>query len=429
MRAFERYSGYKPSGIEWIGDIPSHWEARKFKYSVWQKAIKSSAYEFKIGLENIQSKTSKFIPTDEDAFNEDGIVFKAGDVLFGKLRPYLVKVYIPEQKGICVSEFLVLSAQPELTNNKFIKYLMLSGDFIDVVNGSTYGSKMPRASWDFIGNLKIPLPPIEEQKQIADFLDIKSKQIDEFIADKQALIALFEEQKSAIINEAVTKGLDKTAPLKPSGIEWLGDIPLVWKIIRLKYLGKAIIGLTYDPKDITDEENGTLVLRSSNVQQGKIVFDDNVYVKTPIPEKLRVQKNDILICSRNGSRALIGKNAKIDSNSEGLTFGAFMTIFRSEFNDFLFFIFRSSLFEFQSSAFLTSTVNQLTVGALNSFEVPLPPLEEQKQIVEYLEKELSKIDTLIETAKAEITLIEEYKTSLINEAVTGKIKIYNGANT
>jgi len=111
--------------------------------------------------------------------------------------------------------------------------------------------------------------------------------------------------------------------------EWLGEIPAHWKLTKLKYLGEAIIGLTYSPEDVNDTGAGVLVLRSSNVQAGRIVLTDNVYVSCEIPEKIRVRAGDILICSRNGSRALIGKNALIGTEHAGMSFGAFMTVFRS----------------------------------------------------------------------------------------------------
>jgi type I restriction enzyme, S subunit len=112
---------------------------------------------------------------------------------------------------------------------------------------------------------------------------------------------------------------------KDSGVEWLGQVPEHWEVKRLKYLGEAIIGLTYDPSNVVGVGSGTLVLRSSNVQGGQIVLDDNVYVSSAIPEQLVTKPGDILICSRNGSRALIGKNAKITQEAAGMTFGAFMT--------------------------------------------------------------------------------------------------------
>ncbi len=205
---------------------------------------------------------------------------------------------------------------------------------------------------------------------------------------------------------------------KDSEIEWLKSIPEHWEIKKLKYLGRSFIGLTYSPDDVVDEGQGILVLRSSNVQNKKITFDSNVYVNKIIPEKLKTVAGDILICSRNGSRDLIGKNAVIGYGSEGLTFGAFMTIFRSQHNSYLSFVFNSTLFEFQSSSFLTSTINQLTVGNLNGFKIPLPPKVERKQIASFLYRETQKIDRLIEKQEQLIKLLQEKRQAVISHAVT-----------
>lgn len=205
---------------------------------------------------------------------------------------------------------------------------------------------------------------------------------------------------------------------KASGVEWLGDVPSHWAATKLKHVGQAQIGLTYDPTEIVDESEGTLVLRSSNVQQGNIVFDDNVFVKTIIPPRLRTQLGDILICSRNGSRALIGKNAMIGPDAAGLTFGAFMTVFRSGLNRFLYWMFNSQIFELQSASFLTSTINQLTIGNLNGFEVLLPPPDEQIAISTFLARETSKIDELVAEQRRLIELLTEKRQAIISRAVT-----------
>ncbi|EPG9047227.1 restriction endonuclease subunit S [Klebsiella aerogenes] len=205
---------------------------------------------------------------------------------------------------------------------------------------------------------------------------------------------------------------------KTTGLGWLTEIPDHWEVKKLKYLGQAIIGLTYSPDDVVDEGEGTLVLRSSNVQNGKLEFLDNVYVRKSIPLHLKVKEGDILICARNGSRALIGKNAKITKDAEGMTFGAFMSIFRSRYNNYLSHVFASALFEYQSGSFLTATINQLTTSNLNSFEIPLPPQTEQDRIVNFLDHETAKIDNLIEKQQQLIELLKEKRQAVISHAVT-----------
>ncbi|HYH14522.1 MAG TPA: restriction endonuclease subunit S [Flavisolibacter sp.] len=174
---------------------------------------------------------------------------------------------------------------------------------------------------------------------------------------------------------------------KDSGIEWIGEIPEHWMVKKLKYLGESIIGITYSPNDVTDEQNGTLVLRSSNIQNGRLTYDDCVYINKEIPEKLLTKAGDILICARNGSADLVGKNACIDGNSTGYTFGAFMTILRTKHYRFLSYFLSSNIFKTQLGSFSTSTINQLTSSFLNNLEVALPEEEsEQEAIADFLDQ-------------------------------------------
>ena len=270
---------------------------------------------------------------------------------------------------------------------------------------------------------RVCFPPLPEQHAIALYLDHADRRIQRYIHAKQKRITLLHEARQAIIHRTVTRGLDPDVPLKPSGVDWLGDVPAHWEVRRLRTVGKAIIGLTYSPEDVVDENEGTLVLRASNVSEGRIVYGDNVFVRCSIPDRLVTQAGDILICSRSGSRALIGKNARIDSESSGTTFGAFMTIFRSAHSNYLHHIFNSKLFEYQSGAFLTSTINQLTLGILYTFKIPWPPLLEQTAIAAHLDQATAAIDAAIDTARRQTELMRAYRASLIAHVVTGKLDV------
>ena len=179
----------------------------------------------------------------------------------------------------------------------------------------------------------------------------------------------------------------------------LGEIPNDWEVKKLKDLGNSVIGLTYSPDNLVDEDNGTLVLRSSNIKNSRIVFDDNKYVNKNIQEKLIVKENDILICSRNGSKELIGKCALIDKKAEGSSFGAFMTIYRSKYNEYLFHVFNSYMFKRQIYNNLGSTINQITTDNLNNFKVIFPTIKEQEKIASILstvDEQIDNVDALIE---------------------------------
>jgi type I restriction enzyme S subunit len=205
---------------------------------------------------------------------------------------------------------------------------------------------------------------------------------------------------------------------KDSGIDWIGGIPEHWEVSRLKFVGESIIGLTYSPEEVTEDESGYLVLRSSNIQSGKLSLDDNVFVKKQINEKLIARKNDILICARNGSVDLVGKNILIDERTAGQTFGAFMTVFRGRSNQFVYWFFNSPFFDAQKGAFSTSTINQLTSNILNNLITTIPPLSEQTAIANYLDTKTTEIDQVVADKEALINLYEQEKKALINEAVT-----------
>lgn len=205
---------------------------------------------------------------------------------------------------------------------------------------------------------------------------------------------------------------------KPSGIEWLGNVPEHWEVKRLRWIGDAIIGLTYSPSDVVGEGEGSLVLRSSNIQNGRIVLSDNVFVSSEIPEKLRTRVGDILICTRNGSRDLVGKSGRIREMESGLTFGAFTAVYRSRSNDYMFYVFNSGLFSFQSGLFQTSTIFQLTNGTINTFQIPLPPPAEQTAIAAYLDRETGRIDELVEKKRTLIERLKEKRSALISACVT-----------
>jgi len=230
---YRAYAEYKDSGVEWLGEIPSHWDAVRLKYVAsleGDKVIATSEYRY-VGMENIESGNGKFLVKDDISPEGLSISFSKGDVLFGKLRPYLAKSWLADFSGICSSEFLILRCVKVCP--KFLNYYTLNGAFINQVDSSTYGAKMPRASWDFISLMDIPVPRSESEK-IANFLEHETAQIDTLIEKQQQLIKLLKEKRQVVISHAVTKGLNPNAPMRDSGFEWLSEVPKHWEIKRLK---------------------------------------------------------------------------------------------------------------------------------------------------------------------------------------------------
>lgn len=431
----------KSSGIEWIGQVPKSWDVEKLKYS-FEKHF-GGAWGLSAGqgeTDSICVRVADFNYPHLSVNYNDNMTIRSydnkviesfsivdGDILLeksggGEQTPVGRSVLHKGKNAMCAN-FIECLRPNEDNDSRFLNYWLYSS----YQNGY---SKRNIKQTTGIQNLDITallsetiaVPVIDEQIAIADYLDEKCADIDKIIATKKKTNELLKERRQSIITETVTKGLNPNVEMKDSGIDWIGEIPRSWIVIRLKHLGDTIIGLTYSPTDIVD--NGTLVLRSSNIKDGKLINADNVYVNKEIPEKLKAKKGDILLCSRNGSKSLIGKNSVITDEFVGSSFGAFMTIFRSKYNHYLKYVFNSSLFDYYLGTFLTTTINQLTTGNLDSIIVPLPSEEkEMKEIESYIESKYNEIDKLIESNNKTIEKLQEYRKSLIYEAVTGKIEI------
>lgn len=201
---------------------------------------------------------------------------------------------------------------------------------------------------------------------------------------------------------------------KESGVEWIGKVPSHWEIMPLKFTGTFGNGLTYSPKDVVD--NGILVLRSSNIQNSSLSFEDNVYVSN-VSKVLLVQKGDVIICSRNGSAALVGKSAFIDKDINA-TFGAFMMRYIPKINKkYGFYLFQTAIGRYKGY-FATTTINQLTKSTIGEMKVPLANTEEQTAIVDFLDNKCSEIDKVISAQQKRIALLQELKQSVITHVVT-----------
>lgn len=423
MAQFKRYDSYKNSGVEWLGQIPSHWEIVRLGSKFIERKEKVSDKDFKpLSV----TKTGVVLQLGNAAKTDDGDnrkLVRKDDFVINSRSDRKGSSGLSKFEGSVSLINIVL--KPLDINLEYSNFMLKSNGFIEEFYRNGHGivaDLWTTRFWD-MKSIMLPLPPKDEQEKIASYLDGKIAKIDTAISGKEKLIELLKEQKQIIINDAVTKGLNKNAKFKNSGVEWIGEIPQHWTITKLKYIGTSIIGLTYNPNNLCGKDEGVLILRSSNIQHGKLILNDNVYIKGYIPKKLFIRENDIVICSRNGSRELIGKCALAKKEDEKYSFGAFMTVFRSKLNFYVFQILNSEIFKKQAGKFLTSTINQLTVNNFNSFEIPLPPKDEQEKIVEYIENKISKIDKLLNLEQEYIKSLKEYKASLIDSVVTGKVRI------
>ena len=393
-----QYDTYKDSGVDWIGSVPSHWDRCRFKDFEYLRTEKSSS-KMKIGLENIESKTGKYLPTDSQ-FEGDGIAFYPNDVVYGKLRPYLQKVWLADFEGNAVGDFFVFKNKQNC-NAKYLFYLMLSDGFTSECNGATLGAKMPRVSSEFIQGLRFFLPPTKEQKAIADCLDKKTAQIDSIIRAREKKIQLLEELRTSIISKSVTKGIKKNVETKDSGIAWIGVIPKHWEVRKLKYIAFLKSGDTIPPSQFTDD--------------GYPVYGGNGF--RGYTNKYNNEGKHILI-GRQG--ALCGNINYADGKFYASEHAVVVYPHKNENLTWLGELLRiSNLNQYSTSAAQPG----LAVSNIVNISYPYPPEEERKEIAQYIEKNIDRIEKLIKRAKREIELFKEYRSSLITEVVTGKRKI------
>ncbi|MCD4755140.1 MAG: restriction endonuclease subunit S [Deltaproteobacteria bacterium] len=424
---WETYPDYKDSGVEWMGEIPVDWDKIRLKMLVNLINQKAGSEDLRyIGLENIESLTGNIIETD---VSPEGIanLFGSNDVLFGKLRPYLSKVLMPDFEGRCTSELLVL--RPKIITRHFLFYCCLSNQFIKIVNSSTYGAKMPRASWDFIGNMVISCPPDDEQRAIAAFLDRKTAHIDILISKKERLIILLQEKRAALISYAVTKGLDPNVPMKYSGVEWLGEIPAHWQVQKLKHICSLLRDGTHQPPSRT--ETGIPLLSVRNIVDGQFINlpDDSLISEKDfkiLQHSFEVKINDVLLAIVGATIGKIAVVKEMPSFAIQRSLAVFRPIQNITNYRYLSFFFQSLKFQ----QLLWSNVSfsaqpGIYLGMLANFYSTIPDRIEQHAIVAFLECETAKLDDLTAKIQEAIKTLQEYRTALISAAVTGKIDVRN----
>ena len=417
-----KYEEYKGSGIEWIGEVPSHWTRCRFKDFTSLQTTASLDEENKIGLENIEGKTGRFIESFSE-FEGNGIQFEKGDIVYGKLRPYLQKVWIATFSGNAVGDFFIFRAKDNC-NNKYLFYTMLSDGFTSLCNGATLGAKMPRVSSDFIRSMHLYLPPIKEQQAIASYLDEKCGKINGAIDVQKKKIDLLNELKQTIITNAVTKGLNPNAPMKDSGVEWIGEVPTHWEVMKtsLAFLG---IGSGTTPstsrKEYYTEEDGLYWLQTGDLNDGEITDTSKKITSLAADEcNLKFYPTDSVVIAMYG--ATIGKVGLLKISTSTNQACCVLPKSKRCIPAFAFYLFIGAKKQLLIDAMGGGQPN-ISQDIIKKLKVSIPPISEQRIIVDHIAVEVSKIDAQISKANRRIELLNELKQSIITEAVTGKIKV------
>jgi type I restriction enzyme S subunit len=446
----KKYDSYKDSGVEWIGDIPNHWHVKRLKNigSLYSGLSGKSGSDFeKVPTENFKPfinftniANNKYILGDNFGFvkineNENQNQVRKNDLFF------LMSSENQEDVG---KSALLLNDYDELYLNsfckgfrltinsdaRFINYLLTSSALSQLISLEGRGFTRINLRMEGVENLPIILPQsIEEQTAISNFLDHKTTQIDQLIAKKEQFIQLLEEERVAVINQAVTKGLDPNVAMKDSGIDWLGKIPKHWdvKIIKHTTYVKGRIGWKGLRSDEFLEFSDSYVVTGTDFHNGTIKWETCYQVPIDRYEDdpfIKLQNDDLLI-TKDGT---IGKIAIVKDMPKIATLnsGVFLTrpLENEYYQEFMYWILYSEVFksfyDFNKSG---STIQHLYQNVFNEFKYPLPPIKEQIEIVNHVNKKTDELDLVISKTKQEIALLKEYKTALISEVVTGKVDV------
>lgn len=412
--------GMKDSGIEWLGEIPSEWTTGIINWiadEVNVAAFDKDGLSY-IGMENVESSTSRVIGELDDAVNYSSSIkfFDEETILLGKLRPYLAKTAFPKFMGICSSEFITLKAKQ--MNPRYLVRLLACYKLSDCFNSDTTGVKMPRTNWLQIKKIGCPIPPTEEQELIADYLNKQCKKIDLAIDAAEKSIEEYKAYKQSVIFETVTKGLNPNAPMKASGIEWLGAIPGHWQTITISQLADQ----TKTPNDGMKETN------LLSLSYGKIKRRDIDAAEGLLPASFEgyniVEPNDIVLRFtdlQNDQKSLrVGRVTE-----KGIITSAYTTIRPSNAEDSEYLYYCLHSYDLRKGFYgMGAGVRQgLKWQEAKYIEIPWPSLEERNKITSTLNEQCGKIDSAIEAKERIIEELKTYKKSLIYEVVTGKREI------
>jgi len=439
MKKFKKYPAYKDSGIEWIGEIPEHWEVTLLKSFMRNKSVKGypdlkvlSVYR-DYGVIPKDSRDDNHNVTSSDTSNYK--VVEVGDFVINKMKAWQGSMGISNYKGLVSPAYITSSLDTSQVHGLYIHKILRSHLYIDEYNRLSYGVRI--GQWDMhfqdFKNIQIPLPPLSEQKKIASFLDKKTGEIDKAIELKQKENELLKERRQVAINQAVTRGLHPDVTYKDSGIDWIGEIPEHWEVRKLKYLGFIYSGLSGKSSGDFDTENigqtNKPYIPFTNIYNNDIIDVSKYdYVSIISSEKQNKVKNkDLLFLMSSETYEDIAKSAIYLGCDKELYLNSFCKGFRivkrGQVNPlFVNYLLKASIYRiyFESTARGFTRIN-IRQSYINDTSIILPPLSEQKEIAEYLEELDGKTNRLLELNNRAIAKLKEYKQVIIDQAVRGQI--------
>ena len=425
------YPAYKPSGIPWLGDVPGHWEVRRIKTLFRELDERSSDGRGELlsltrakGLVP-QSEASNRIASVADLSNYKTCY--PGVLVMNRMQAWSGMFAVASMDGLVSPDYCVFGAI-DPCHVKYFEHLfktpLLVAQFARKSKG--IGSGFNRLYTDDFGSTPIACPPLPEQRAIVRYLDHVDRRIRRYIAAKTKLIALLEEEKQAVVNQAVTRGLDPNVRLKPSGVEWLGDMPEHWEVRRLRQVAGILRGkFTHRPRNDPSLYDGSYpFIQTGDVSgAGKLITE---YRQTLNEQGLAVSKMFpsgtlvMTIAANIGDVAILDFDACFPDSVVGIAPNKNLD------RDHLYYLLKAMKFEFLREA-PVNTQGNLNIGRIGSMEVAIPPFPEQSVIAVFLDKATANIDAAIGRARRQIGLLQEYRTRLIADVVTGNLDVREAA--
>ena len=428
----ERYNEYKDSGVQWLGEIPSHWDMQRWRFLLTENKVKNTDCKVKVQLQFKYGDIVRKANQDEDADVLEAIskytVVAPDDIMINGLNLNYdfisQRVAQVRENGVITSAYVSLRPT-SLACSRYYTYFLKSMDFKKMFHGMGTGIRLT-LSYNELKNQFIPFPAIIEQQAIATYLDKATAKIDEAIAQQQKMIDLLNERKQIIINNAVTKGLNPDAPMKDSGVGWIGEIPEHWEVMKLKHVTSKI-GSGSTPRGGAEvyQDSGIMFLRSQNVYNDGLKLDDVAHIVDGVHQKMKgtqVKYNDILYNITGGS---IGRCCCYDREDEA-NVNQHVSIVRPKgiIAKYLMYNLQSDNAQRQLRETLKGGNREgLAAVTFKEFLILTCPKEEQNQIVSHIERMFVNIDRAISNATKQISLLQERKQIIINDVVTGKVKV------
>lgn len=389
-----------------------------------------------VGLENIESRTGKFLAsaltTDGDMRRPPPLgaaplsnTFERDDVLFGKLRPYLAKAWVAEFSGRCSTELLVM--EPAEIDPGFLRYVCLWSEFVDTVDASTFGSKMPRADWNFIGNVAVPVPERSRQRAICEYLDRETARLDALVAEHRRLLGLLDEKRGALVTGAVIRGLHPAVSFRDSGVPWIGKIPAHWELWKLGHVASVGNGSTPNRGRQEYWEDGDVPwLNSSVVNRAEVTSAEQFVTRLAVREcHLPIVKRGAVLVAITGQGKTRGRAAVLSTDATVNQHIAYISSGWSRLSPWYLKWTLAAAYDYLRSISddVGGTKGALTCEELANLRVPVPPAAEQREIVRSIAARTRAIDDLAAEAEHTVALLRERRSALIAAAVTGRIDL------